>query len=160
MTSRGDGKLWSVEHGPYGGDELNLIEAGANYGWPLVTYGIDYDGTVISDKTTAPGITGPVYKWVPSVAPSSLASYGGDVMPENWKGDFLLGTLSGERFIRLTMTDGSVTGEEQTLHHAIGRIRNVIAAPDGYVYLLTDGHSASLYRLEPLTEEMAGADAQ
>lgn len=160
VTSRDDGKLWSVEHGPYGGDELNLIEAGANYGWPLVTYGIDYDGTVISDKTTAPGITAPVYKWVPSVAPSSLASYTGDVMPEHWKGDFLLGTLSGERFIRLTMTDGSVTGEEQTLHHAIGRIRNVIAAPDGYVYLLTDGHSASLYRLEPLTEEMAGADAQ
>ena len=160
VTSRADGKLWSVEHGPYGGDELNLIEAGANYGWPVVTYGIDYDGSVISDKTSAPGLNDPVYKWVPSVAPSSLASYAGDVMPENWNGDFLLGTLSGERFIRLTVADGSVTSEEQTLHHAIGRIRNVMVAPDGYVYLLTDGHSASLYRLEPLTEEMAGAEAQ
>lgn len=157
VTSRNDGKLWSVEHGPYGGDELNLIEAGANYGWPLVTYGIDYDGSIISDKTTAPGINEPIYKWVPSVAPSSLASYAGDVMPENWRGNFLLGTLSGERFIRLTMTDGNVTSEEQMLHETIGRIRNVIVGPDGYVYLLTDGHSAALYRLEPLTDEMAGA---
>lgn len=157
VTSRNDGKLWSVEHGPYGGDELNLIEAGANYGWPLVTYGTDYDGSIISDKTTAPGINEPIYKWVPSVAPSSLASYAGDVMPENWRGNFLLGTLSGERFIRLTMTDGNVTSEEQMLHETIGRIRNVIVGPDGYVYLLTDGHSAALYRLEPLTDEMAGA---
>lgn len=157
VTSRNDGKLWSVEHGPYGGDELNLIEAGANYGWPLVTYGIDYDGSIISDKTTAPGINEPIYKWVPSVAPSSLASYAGDVMPENWRGNFLLGTLSGERFIRLTVTDGNVTSEEQMLHETIGRIRNVIVGPDGYVYLLTDGHSAALYRLEPLTDEMAGA---
>lgn len=160
VTSRNDGKLWSVEHGPYGGDELNLIEAGANYGWPLVTYGIDYDGSIISDKTTAPGINEPIYKWVPSVAPSSLASYAGDIMPENWRGNFLLGTLSGERFIRLTVTDGSVTSEEQMLHETIGRIRNVIVGPDGYVYLLTDGHSAALYRLEPLTDEMAGATEQ
>lgn len=160
VTSRNDGKLWSVEHGPYGGDELNLIEAGANYGWPLVTYGIDYDGSIISDKTTAPGINEPIYKWVPSVAPSSLASYAGDVMPENWRGNFLLGTLSGERFIRLTVTDGNVTSEVQMLHESIGRIRNVIVGPDGYVYLLTDGHSAALYRLEPLTDEMAGATEQ
>lgn len=78
-----DGKLWEIKHGPYGGDGLNIIEAGVNYGWPLVTFGIDYNGELISDRTSASELVDPVNKWVPSVAPSSLASYRGDVMPEN-----------------------------------------------------------------------------
>jgi len=150
-----DGKLWEVEHGPYGGDELNIIEAGANYGWPLVTFGIDYNGEIISDRTSAPGLVDPVYKWVPSVAPSSLAAYRGDVMPENWHDGFVIGTLSGERLVHLTIADGAVTREEQFLQKKIGRIRNVTVGPDGYIYLLTDGSEAAVYRLDPVTDEVA-----
>lgn len=159
VLSRNDGRLWSVEHGPYGGDELNLIEKGANYGWPLVTFGIEYDGSRISQETSAPGLTDPVYKWIQDVAPSSIAYYDGDVMPENWKHNLLIGTLAGERLIRLTMEDGNVKAEEQTLHHKIGRIRNVTVGPDGYVYLLGDGRSAQLYRLEPAVGEIAERDS-
>lgn len=150
-----DGKLWEVEHGPYGGDELNIIEAGANYGWPLVTFGIDYNGEIISDRTSAPGLVDPVYKWVPSVAPSSLAAYRGDVMPENWHDGFVIGTLSGERLVHLTITDGAVVREEQFLQKKLGRIRNVTVGPDGYIYLLTDGSEAAIYRLDPITDEVA-----
>lgn len=150
-----DGKLWEVEHGPYGGDELNIIEAGANYGWPLVTFGIDYNGEIISDRTSAPGLVDPVYKWVPSVAPSSLAVYRGDVMPENWHDGFVIGTLSGERLVHLTITDGAVVREEQFLQKKLGRIRNVTVGPDGYIYLLTDGSEAAIYRLDPITDEVA-----
>lgn len=158
MVSRSDGHLWSVEHGPYGGDELNRIESGGNYGWPLVTFGIDYNGDIISDKTSAPGLIDPVHKWVPSIAPSSLAYYGGDVMPGEWTGDFLVGALAGERLVRLAVVNGIVTNEQQMLHHTIGRIRNVVVSPDGYIHLLTDGPQASLYRLEPLTDEVAVRD--
>lgn len=160
VLSQSDGRFWSVEHGPYGGDELNLIEKGGNYGWPLVSYGIEYDGSKISDEPSAPGLVDPVYKWIPDIAPSSLAYYDGDVMPENWKHSLLIGTLAGERLIRLSMEDGGVRAEEQTLHHKIGRIRNVAVGPDGYVYLLGDGRSAQLYRLEPSVGEIAERDAE
>jgi len=155
MVSRSDGKLWSVEHGPYGGDELNVIEKGANYGWPLVTFGIEYDGSIISERTSAPGLADPVHKWVPSIAPSSLASYEGDIMPSEWTGNFLVGALAGEQLARLVLENGLVTSEQRLLHHVIGRIRNVSVGPDGYIYLLTDGHEAGLYRLEPLSEDVA-----
>ncbi|WP_291165723.1 PQQ-dependent sugar dehydrogenase [Hyphomicrobium sp.] len=151
----GDGQLWSIEQGPKGGDELNLITGGSNYGWPLVTYGVNYDGSVISDKTSAPGMVDPVYVWVPSVAPASLVSYYGNVMPDDWRGDFLVGTLVGECLIRLRMDSGKVVKEERYLHHKIGRIRDVAVAPDGYIYLLTDSSEASIYRIEPLTDQVA-----
>jgi len=151
----GEGQLWSIEQGPHGGDELNLIVGGSNYGWPLVTYGINYDGTIISDRTSAPGMVDPVYHWVPSVAPASLVSYSGNVMPEDWRGNFLIGTLAGECLIRLEMTNGVVTKEDRYLHHTIGRIRDVTVGPDGYLYLLTDGTAASLFRLEPLSDQVA-----
>ena len=102
----------------------------------------------------------PAYKWVPSVAPSSLAYYDGEAMPPGWRHTLLIGTLSGERLVRLSLEDGLVVGEEQTLHHRIGRIRNVIAAPDGHVYLLTDGSSAQLFRLEPLSDQVANKGPQ
>jgi len=151
----GDGQIWSIEQGPRGGDELNLITGGANYGWPLVTYGINYDGTIISDRTSAPGMVDSVYHWVPSVAPASLVAYSGNVMPEDWRGNLLIGTLVGECLIRLELTNGVVTKEERYLHHNIGRIRDVAVGPDGYLYLLTDGTEASLFRLEPLTDQIA-----
>jgi glucose/arabinose dehydrogenase len=155
ISNAGDGQLWSLEHGPKGGDELNLITSGGNYGWPLVTYGTNYDGTIISDKTSAPGMIDPVYKWVPSVAPSSLVPYFGNVMPEDWSGSFLVGTLVGESLIRLQMENGAVVKEERFLHHTIGRIRDVAVSSEGFIYLLTDGSEASIYRLEPTTDQVA-----
>ncbi|MET1045325.1 MAG: PQQ-dependent sugar dehydrogenase [Hyphomicrobium sp.] len=153
----GDGQLWSIEQGPKGGDELNLVTAGANYGWPLVTYGTNYDGTTISDKTSAPGLVDPVRYWVPSVAAASLVSYYGNVMPDDWRGDFLIGSLAGECLIRLRMDSGHVVKEERYLHNKIGRIRDVVVAPDGYIYLLEDNSEAALYRVEPLTDQVARA---
>lgn len=153
----GDGQLWSIEQGPKGGDELNLITGGSNYGWPLVTYGVNYDDTVISDKTSAPGMVDPIYFWVPSPATGSLVSYYGNVMPEDWRGDFLVGALAGECLIRLRMDSGRVVKEERYLHHKIGRIRDVAVAPNGYIYLLTDNTEATLYRIEPLTDQVARA---
>lgn len=155
ISNAGDGLVWALEHGPKGGDELNVITSGGNYGWPLVTYGINYDGTVISDRTSAPGMIDPIYKWVPSVAPSSLVSYSGNVMPEDWQGNFLIGTLVGECLVRLQLSNGMVVKEERYLHHKIGRIRDVAVAADGYIYLLTDGTEASLYRLEPSIDLVA-----
>lgn len=156
----GDGRLWSIEQGPKGGDELNLITAGSNYGWPVVTYGVNYDGSIISDKTSAPGMVDPIYVWVPSVATASLVSYYGSVMPDDWRGDFLVGSLVGESLIRLRMDSGKVVKEERYLHHAIGRIRDVSVSPDGYIYLLTDSSEASVYRIEPLTDQIAKAKPQ
>lgn len=153
----GDGQLWSIEQGPKGGDELNLITAGGNYGWPLVTYGANYDGTIISDQTSAPGLIDPTYFWVPSVAAASLVSYYGNVMPDDWRGDFLVGSLAGECLIRLRIDSGRVVKEERYLHHTIGRIRDVAVGPDGYIYLLQDNSEAALYRIEPLTDQVARA---
>ena len=153
----GDGQLWSIEQGPKGGDELNLIAGGSNYGWPVVTYGVNYDGTVISDKTSAPGMVDPIYFWVPSLATGSLVSYYGNVMPDDWRGDFLVGTLAGECLVRLKMDSGRVVREERYLHRKIGRIRDVAVAPDGYIYLLTDNTEATIYRIEPLTDRIAKA---
>jgi glucose/arabinose dehydrogenase len=155
ISNAGDGLIWSLEHGPSGGDELNVITRGGNYGWPLVTFGINYDGTIISDKTSAPGLIDSIYHWVPSVAPSSLVAYSGNVMPEDWQGNFLIGALAGESLIRLQLKDGAVIKEERFLHHTIGRIRDVAVSADGYIYLLTDGTEASLYRLEPQSDQLA-----
>ena len=155
ISNAGDGLIWALEHGPKGGDELNVITSGGNYGWPVVTYGVNYDDTIISDRTSAPGMIDPIYKWVPSVAPSSLVSYSGNVMPDDWQGNFLIGTLVGECLVRLQLNNGMVVKEERYLHHKIGRIRDVAVAADGYIYLLTDGTEASLYRLEPSEDLVA-----
>jgi glucose/arabinose dehydrogenase len=96
-----------------------------------------------------------IYHWVPSVAPSSLVVYSGDVMPEDWKGNFLIGTLAAQCLIRLQLKDGAVVKEERFLNHKIGRIRDVAVSADGYIYLLTDGTEASLYRLEPQSDRLA-----
>ena len=160
IANLGDGQIWSVEQGPKGGDELNLITRGSNYGWPLVTFGVNYDGTIISDRTSAPGLADPIYHWTPSLATGSLAVYTGGMMPEDWRGNLLVGTLAGEALVRLVINEGKVVQEQRFLHHTIGRIRDVATGPDGFIYLLTDGTEASIYRLEPLFDTVANRRSQ
>ena len=127
------GELWSTEHGPRGGDELNVIEKGRNYGWPTVTYGINYDGTPITDKTAAPGLESPITYWTPSVAPSGIAFYTGDRFPA-WKHDLFVAMLAGQELRRLTVSGRTVTHQE-TIFKGFGRVRHVITGPDGLLYV-------------------------
>ena len=142
------GAIWLHEHGPKGGDEVNIVMKGANYGWPKVTYGINYDGSIISPHTTARGIVNPVIYWDPSIAPSGLAFYTGTVFPK-WEGNLFVGALAGQHLRRLVLKDSTVVHQEELLKKRIGRIRDVRCSPDGYVYLLTDAKQGALYRLEP-----------
>ncbi len=146
----GTGVLWSTEHGPQGGDELNRIEPGLNYGWPVVGYGVNYGGAPIHDATSAPGMEEPVHYWVPSIATSGLAFYTGDRFPE-WRGNAFAGGLAGEQIARLTLVDGEVIGEE-TILEGMGRVRDIRQGPDGYLYVALDdraGRPTSIVRLEP-----------
>ncbi|MBZ5713748.1 PQQ-dependent sugar dehydrogenase [Nannocystis pusilla] len=141
--------LWIVEHGPKGGDEVNLPEAGKNYGWPRVSYGVNYEGTPVgSGESSAPGIVEPLYYWVPSIAPSGALFYTGDAFPA-WQGDLFVGALVLEHLNRLDIEDGRVVGEERLLTDLGRRIRDVAQGPDGLVYVLTDGEDARLLRLAP-----------
>ncbi|WP_299391825.1 PQQ-dependent sugar dehydrogenase [Pelagibius sp.] len=142
------GEIWSHEHGPRGGDELNLVKAGANYGWPVITYGIDYSGAIITDKTEAPGMEQPVVYWDPSIAPSGMAFYDGDKFPQ-WQGDLFIGALAHLHLRRLEMEGGQVVGQESLLTGLNERIRDVRNGPDGYLYVLTDSSNGQLLRLEP-----------
>jgi len=141
------GAIWQTEHGPHGGDELNRIEPGNNYGWPAVSYGDTYRSQEPIGGTTAPGITDPVEYWDPSPAFSGLAVYSGDRFPE-WKNDLFLGALAHQKILRVEITDGEVTHQEELLRNEIGRIRDVAMGPDGYIYVLTDAPNGGLYRLE------------
>jgi glucose/arabinose dehydrogenase len=145
-------RLWSHEHGPQGGDELNVLEGGRNYGWPRVTYGVDYDGTPIGTGTHAPGTEPPVRHWTPSVATSGMAFVAGDRFA-GWQGSLLIGTLREQALLRLELEGGRVTREERLVEGLIGRIRDVRSAPDGYVYLVTDDPEGGLYRLAPTVEQ-------
>ena len=146
-----DKSIWYHEHGPRGGDELNILKAGANYGWPTITYGIDYSGAVISDKTDAPGMEQPVVFWDPSIAPSGMDFYNGDQFPE-WKGDIFLGALA-HRHLRRLKLKGNVVIEQEVLLKNLGeRIRDVQSGPDGFLYVLTDSHDGKILRLEPSSE--------
>ena len=143
------GELWAHEHGPQGGDELNVIRAGANYGWPVVTYGRNYGiGTKIGEGTQKSGMTSPLHHWVPSIAPSGMTFYTGDRFP-NWRGDIFVGALRDEMLVRLRMKGENVIKEERLLKGVLGRIRAVNQGPDGYLYLLTDETNGVLARLEP-----------
>jgi aldose sugar dehydrogenase len=143
------GELWIHEHGPQGGDEINVIRAGRNYGWPVVTYGVNYGiGTKIGEGTQKPGLEQPLYYWVPSIAPSGMAFYGGDKFP-NWRGNLLVGALRDEMLVRLELDGEKIVKEERMMRDTIGRIRDVRVGPDGYVYLLTDERRGILARLEP-----------
>jgi len=144
------GELWTHEHGPQGGDEVNVMRAGRNYGWPVITYGVNYGlGTRIGEGTHKPGMEQPLYKWVPSIAPSGMAFYEGDKFP-NWRGNLFVGALRDQMLVRLELDGEKVTKEERLVKNTIGRIRDVRAGPDGYVYLLTDESDGVLARLEPV----------
>jgi aldose sugar dehydrogenase len=140
------GTIWEHEHGPRGGDELNIIARGHNYGWPAITYGINYNGTTISKDTARDGMDQPVVHWTPSISPSGLTIYSGDRFP-GWRGSVFLGALSGLNLRRLEVRDRRVTHEEVLVLQRAQRIRDVRQGPDGLLYVLTDG--GALLRLEP-----------
>lgn len=143
------GILWTHEHGPQGGDEVNVIRPGANYGWPVITHGVEYViGTRIGEGTQKAGMAQPLYYWVPSIAPSGMAFYTGDRFPR-WRGDLFVGALRDEMLVRLKLDGEKVVKEERMLKSALGRIRDVRNGPDGYLYLLTDESRGVLARLEP-----------
>jgi glucose/arabinose dehydrogenase len=145
------GELWTHEHGPRGGDELNRTLAGRNYGWPLVTYGVEYSGKTISESPTAPGIEPPVHYWVPSIATSGLLFYTGDRFPQ-WRGNAFVGGLSSQQVSRLEMDGNRVVREEVLFKGVIGqRVRDVEQGPDGLIYLLSDQPDGQLLRIEPAT---------
>lgn len=143
------GAIWVHEHGPRGGDEVNLLKKGANYGWPIVTYGREYSGGRIADSGTGPGFESPLYYWDPSIAPSGMAFYSGDAFP-GWQGDLLVGALRARTLVRLSLDGTKIVSEERLLRGTLGRIREVSVGPDGLVYLLTDADDGGLFRLEPL----------
>jgi len=141
-------RLYSHEHGPRGGDELNLIEPGNNYGWPLITFGVDYTGAQISPYTELPGLQQPLLQWTPSVAPSSLAQYRGALFPE-WQDDLFAATLAERSVRRIRLQDGKLAGEEVLFEELEERIRDVRGGPDGALYLLTDSADGRLLRVVP-----------
>jgi glucose/arabinose dehydrogenase len=140
--------IWFAEHGPLGGDEINILKRGANYGWPIATFGIDYDGTPVSEHQTLEDVQTPLVYWRPSTAPSGLAFYTGEDFPD-WKGDLFMGSLVDRRLIRMEL-DGSRVLFQEYLLEALGkRIREVIMGPDGFLYILTDADPGEILRLEP-----------
>ena len=141
--------IWENEHGPKGGDELNIIRKGKNYGWPVITFGIDYDGTIITTDTARTGMEQPIYYWIPSIAPSSLTRVTGSLY-KGWEGDFLSGSLSFQYLDRLIMKGNKVVGREKLLQK-IGRVRNIIQGPDGYLYIAVE-KSGKIYKLVPVSK--------
>jgi len=142
------GELWEIEHGPRGGDEVNIIRKGRNYGWPVIGYGIDYNGAKIHESTTKEGMEQPIKYWVPSIAPSGMAFYSGTLFPA-WKGSLFTGALAGEMLVRLSLNGNAVTGEERLLQNLNERIRDVREGPDGALWLLTDNAAGRVLRVTP-----------
>ncbi len=142
-----EGAIYMHEHGPKGGDELNIVEASKNYGWPATSYGVNYSGARVSPYTSLPGIEEPLKYWTPSIAPSGLTRYDGELFPD-WKGSFFIGTLVYRDVRRVTLTaDGS---QEEILFASMEeRIRDIRTAPDGHLYILTDGEQGKLIRVAP-----------
>jgi glucose/arabinose dehydrogenase len=143
------GALWSHEHGPQGGDEINILRAGVNHGWPVITYGVNYgSGAAIGEGRRKAGMAQPLYQWTPSIAPSGMAFYDAAAFP-HWRGNLLVGALKFQLLVRLTLDGERIVGEERLLE-GIGRIRDVRVGPDGLIYLLTDAANGRLLRLEPV----------
>ena len=141
------GKVWTHEHGPRGGDEVNIIRKGDNYGWPVISYGLNYDGTTFTQRTAQEGMEQPLHYWVPSIAPCGAAFVTGDRYP-NWTGDFLVGSLRFEYLNRCQITSDEITGEELLMEN-LGRLRSVAMGPDGYIYVGVEEPGA-VYRLTPI----------
>ena len=136
------------EHGPRGGDEINVVLPGKNYGWPAITHGMDYSGAHVSPFTAAEGMEQPLLHWTPSIAPSSMALYTGEDFPQ-WRGDLLIGALVDKEVRRVDLEDGEVVGQESLFSELDARIREVSLGNDGRLYLLTDGEGAQLLRVDP-----------
>jgi glucose/arabinose dehydrogenase len=144
-----DGTLWEQEHGAMGGDEINIIAPGRNYGWPQVSYGVNYDGSKVgAGKAQGPGFTDPVWHWTPSIAPSGMTFYTGDLFP-GWKGSLFNGALKFQLLSRLEIKDGRPVKEERLLQGLNERIRDVRQGPDGALYLLTDNYAGRILRVAP-----------
>jgi glucose/arabinose dehydrogenase len=141
--------LWTHEHGPQGGDEINIARRGLNYGWPVITYGVNYGiGTKIGVGTHRDGLEQPLHQWTPSIAPSGMAFYTGDRFP-GWRGNLFVGALKFQMLVRLELDGDRVIREERLLTGREGRIRDVRQGPDGLLYLLTDAADGKLLRIEP-----------
>jgi aldose sugar dehydrogenase len=142
------GKLWEHEHGPRGGDEVNIIEKGKNYGWPVIGYGIDYSGAKIHDSTHKAGMEQPIKYWVPSIAPSGMTFYTGNLFA-SWRGSLFIGALAGQILVRLELDGDKPVKEERLLQELRERIRDVREGPDGALWLATDSSSGRILRLAP-----------
>jgi glucose/arabinose dehydrogenase len=142
------GRLWEHEHGPRGGDEVNIPLAGRNYGWPVIGYGVDYSGAKIHAATAKPRMEQPIKYWVPSIAPSGMAFYTGDLFPR-WKGSLFVGALAGQLLVRLELDGEKVTKEERLLGNLDARIRDVRQGPDGAIWLVTDSSDGRIIRVTP-----------
>lgn len=142
------GVLWETEHGPQGGDELNIIEAGKNYGWPIVTFGREYSGEIITDQPWREGMQQPVLQWSPSIGLSGFVIYSGDRFPQ-WKGNMFAGALSGQQIQRIVFTDRGPIGREALLGALRLRVRDLRQGPDGLLYIAVDGNPAGILRIEP-----------
>jgi glucose/arabinose dehydrogenase len=142
------GKFWMHEHGPRGGDEINIPEAGKNYGWPVIGYGIDYSGAKIHEATQKPGMEQPIRQWTPVIAPSGMAFYQGNLFPA-WKGNLFIGGLATRMLVRLELDGEKVVSEERLLRDLGERIRDVRQGPDGALYLLTDNSAGRILRIAP-----------
>ena len=146
------GELWAHEHGPQGGDELNIIRSGVNYGWPVITHGVNYvTGTAFGEGTEKPGMARPLHYWVPSIAPSGMTFYTADRIPE-WRGDLFVGSLKFRQLVRLELDREAVVHEERLLTDTLGRIRDVREGPDGLLYVLTDQRDGVIARIGPAAE--------
>ena len=142
------GRIWEVEHGPKGGDELNILKAGANYGWPRVTYGTNYDGSIITNTRHLDGMEDALRTWVPSISPCGLTFYTGDKFP-NWKGSLFTGALSAYALFRIEVDGERYVSEERLIEGRLPYIRDVRQGPDGLLYLVTHSDDGGLFRLEP-----------
>lgn len=143
------GKIWTHEHGPQGGDEINILVPGTNYGWPVITFGANYGvGTKIGEGTEKAGMAQPLHMWKPSIAPSGMAIYSGKNFPK-WKGNVFVGALTKQSLVRLVIENEKVVKEERMFEKKLGRIRDVREGPDGNLYVLTDASDGELIRIEP-----------
>jgi glucose/arabinose dehydrogenase len=143
------GEIWAHEHGPRGGDEVNIIKAGTNYGWPVISYGINYDSTIITELTEKEGLAQPLHYWVPSIAPCGMTFTTSDLYP-NWKGNLLVGSLRFRYLNRCEVVDGKIVHEEKLLDTQ-GRVRDVEVGPDGYIYVAVEA-PGMLLRVYPINE--------
>ncbi len=142
------GRIFAHEHGPRGGDEVNLVEPGRNYGWPTITYGVEYSGQVITTETARDGMEQPKLRWTPSIAPSGMTYYGSSAIPQ-WTGDLFVSALAGQKIVRLDLEKGEIKGEEALFTELRERFRDVREGPDGALYLLTDNPEGKVLRVAP-----------